>query len=97
MRKFRVNEEDGALLRAMRHQYLYDGKYKNTLIEWTLSEEWTAPRYKRWDLNVRADYTGNATTVKEKVRGATYTVLVGEFEVKEMKNVQDSERVRDDS
>lgn len=85
MRKFRVNEEDGALLRAMRNKAVYDG-YVNTIIQWTLSEEWSQPRYKRWDLNVRADYTGNATTVKEKVKGATYTVLVGEFQVKELKN-----------
>jgi hypothetical protein len=96
MRKFRVNEEDGALLRAMRFNYVYKG-YDNSIIAWTVSEEWTAPRYKRWDLNVRADYTGNATTVKEKVRGATYTVLVGEFQVKELKNVQNPEWLRDDS
>lgn len=85
MRKFRLNEEDGALLRAMRHRYIYAG-YDNSIIAWTCSEEWSQPRYKRWDLNVRGEYTGHATVVKEKVHGATYSVLVGEFELKELYN-----------
>ena len=48
-----MRDDEIETLNRMRNRVLYEG-YKNSLVEWTLSEDWYTPPSKHW-LDVRGE------------------------------------------
>jgi hypothetical protein len=81
LKKF-LGEPDGALIRAMRHRAAYSG-YKNSLIEWSMSEAWANPGkepelYSKALIRLRASIKGRPSYNHET------KVFSGELENKDM-------------
>ena len=64
-------QDENEFLRALRARVLYAG-YKNSLIEWTVSEDWITP-------SRVLDSRGNRLSRGQKVAGITTNNLSGEI------------------